>query len=33
MINVAELVRYRLESADNRPLEGIKTPTSREYVG
>jgi 3,4-dihydroxy-2-butanone 4-phosphate synthase/GTP cyclohydrolase II len=33
MISVAELVRYRLESDDDRPLEGVKTPTSREYVG
>jgi len=33
MISVAALVRYRLESNDDRPLEGVKTATSREYVG
>ena len=32
MISVAELVRYRLECDDDRPLEGVKTPTSWEYV-
>ena len=33
MISVAELVRYRLECDDDRPLERVQTPFSWEYAG